>query len=182
MSNLDAPRGAQYVGTLGGGGANPRIEEYLHDANDASPIFVGDFVHLETDGNVRPANAAEAILGVVQYVKPDLSILETIEKGFGPASTAVYVGVIVEPFALYAIQDSGTNAATAVGDNSDIVATDGDTDTGVSAHELLTTLAGATAQLRRIKVSEKVGNDISAANSEWVVMINEHAIRTLAGV
>ena len=182
MSNLDAPRGAQYVGTVSGGGnAAPAIREYTKDASGGL-IFPGDFVHLETDGAVRAANAAEAIIGVVSYVKVDMDIAETEYPGYGPSASIVTVGVIIDPDALYAIQDSGTNAATAVGDNSEIVATDGSTVTGRSAHELLTTLAGATAQLRRVAVSDKVGNDISAANSEWIVMINEHALRTPAGV
>jgi len=181
MANVDAPSGARYVGRLGGG-ASPVIREYTHDASDASPIFVGDFVHLETDGNVRPANANEPLLGVVAYVKPDPDVQETMHPGYGPASTLVTVGVIIDPDALYEIQDSGTNAATAVGDNSDIVATDGNTTSGVSAHELLTTLAGGTAQLRRVAVSTLTGNDIASANSKWIVMINEHALRTAAGI
>lgn len=181
MANVDAPRGARYVGKLGGG-ATPTIREYNKDAADGSPIAPGDFVHLETDGNVRAANAGEVLLGVCAYVNPDPDVAKTMHPGYGPASTAVVVGVIVDPDALYAIQDSGTNAATAVGDNSDIVATDADTTIGRSRHEILNTLAGATAQLRRVAVSDVQDNDISAANAEWIVMINEHALRTAAGV
>lgn len=181
MANVDAPRGARYVGSLSGT-ANPVIREYTHDVSDANPIFPGDFVTLEADGNIAPSNAADVILGVAMYVKVDMDVAATEHPGYSPASTAAVVGVCVDPFALYAIQTDGTLALTDIGNNGEIVATNGSTTTGRSAHELSSTMAGATAQLRVVGLSPVEGNDVSTANSEWLVMINEHALRTEAGV
>ena len=180
MANVDAPSGARYVGSLSGT-SNPVVREYTQDASDANPIFPGDFVTLEADGNVAPSNAAGVILGVVQYVKVDMDVAATEHPGYSPASTLATVGVIIDPFALYAIQTDGTLALTDIGDNGEIVATDGDTTTGRSAHELSATMAGIAKQLRVIGFSPVEGNDVSSANSEWLVMINQSSLNTAAG-
>lgn len=183
MSNLDAPRGARYMGTLGGGGANPRTETYTHDVGDANPIFSGDFVKIEADGNVAPANLGDVLLGVCVGVDVDMDVAATEYPGYGPASTAVTVQVIVEPLALYAVQADGVVNADDVGQNADIVGTDGSTSTGRSAHEMGAVLAtGVSGQLRIKELSKIAENDITAANAEWIVMINESSFLTQAGL
>jgi len=181
MANLDAPKGAVYMGSLVSGSA-PAVVEYTHDASDANPIFVGDFVKLEADGRVAPADATDVLLGVCVQIHVDMDVRETEYPGYGPASTEVKVGVCIDPFATYEIQSSGTLAATDVGDNVEIVGTDGSVTTGLSAHEITATAVGATAQCRIIAVSPRQGNDISAANAKFIIMINENELRTAAGI
>jgi hypothetical protein len=182
MANVDRPRGAILVGTLSGAPATGKIRAFSVDASNGTAIFPGDFVKLEDDGNVAPAAATNAILGVCTGVKVDRSVAATEHPGYLPASTAGTVFVCVDKDAIYEIQEDGNATAAVVGTNADIVAGTGSTTTGMSAHELDSSDAtandasAASAQLRIIGYPDREDNDITATNAKFYVIINEHQL------
>lgn len=188
MANVDRPNGARPVSTLTGGSWQGQVRKYAVDAS-SSVIFPGDFIVLNADGNVDAANAGDLILGVCTGVDVDRTVAATEHPGYLPAASAGSVYVCVGTDIVYEIQEDG-NVATAgvVGANGDIVATDGSTTTGVSAHELdssdVTTKDGtpATGQLRIIAVVDREDNAIANSNARFLVRINEHSFDTAAGV
>jgi hypothetical protein len=109
---------------------------------------------------------------------------DDLTKQYRPASTARYVYVNTDPYAVYAIQedsDTSTLAAADVGNNCDIVVGTGSTTTGMSAMEVdSSTKNTTTAQVRLLALSQKSDNAIGT-NAEWEVMINEHEYKTTTG-
>jgi hypothetical protein len=186
MANVDGAFGARPIGTLDGSPWNSSVRSYPVDSSNGTAIFPGDFIKLEDDGNVAPAAATNAILGVCVGVVVDRAVPNTEHPGYLPASTAGNVLVCVGKDVLYEIQEDGNMASggarTVIGSNGDIVAGAGSTTTGRSAHELdssdVTTndTTPASAQLRVIDYVHNETNDPLLSNAKWIVMINEHQL------
>ena len=177
MANVDRPRGAIPVGTISGAPVNGNIREYSVDASNATAIFRGDFVTLESDGNVAPAAAGGVILGVCVGVVVDRAQAETEHPGYIPASTAATIRVAVGPDVLYEVQEDSVSsdlALTDVGANIDIIAGAGSTTTGISAHELDsdTATAAGSAQLRIVGFVNREDNEVGT-NGKWLVRVHE---------
>lgn len=165
----DAPFGALPTGEI------KRLRAYRKDAS-ASRIFPGDFVKMESDGNIAVATAGDRLLGVA--ADPSAN-----------ATADTEVMVYDDQDQLFVIQDDSdtTNVAeTNIGNNADIVATTGNTTTGRSNHELDSDTAGTgTAQLRMLGLHPiEAGSFASAAGSprRWIVRINEHEYGQTSGV
>jgi hypothetical protein len=176
MANVDRPNGFKLVGTISGTGINGNMRHYNVDSSNATAVFVGDAVKLEADGNVAPAAAGDAVLGVVVGVEVDRSIPETEHPGYIPASTAGRVKVAVGPDYLYEAQEDsvGSNLAlTDVGANVDLVAGSGSTTTGQSAHELdSSSVVSTTAQFRIVGLVDREDNEVGT-HAKWLVRIHE---------
>ena len=181
MPNANRPRGARAVRRIDGGACLPS-NPYTVDASNGTAIFVGDFVKLEADGNVAPAAAGNALIGVVTAVADDY---DNLARRYLPASTAGTVWVNDDPEAVFVVQeDDGGTALTAAarGANVDIVAGTGNTTTSISGHELDQDSVGVTTgQLRLLRLVDTENNDYGD-NADWEVRINEHQSRTIAGV
>lgn len=191
MANTDAPRGATPVGTISGSSWSGKVRRYTTDTAEA--LFLGDFVALDPDGKVRPANVSEDILGVcVGVLVAGVSDNHFVENGnlgaeehpgYAPASGGdIQVLVAVGPDIIYMIQDDASGSAAAnefdyINNNTEIVATAGSTTTGRSAHEISRTGVGtASAQVRIIGHAERPDNDVTLDNADWLVVINEHTL------
>lgn len=196
MANVDNPNGAKPVGTLSGAPWQGLIRSYLADGS-GDDIFIGDFVAMETDGRINAANAAQPLLGVCVGFQPAQagqtsgvtdhflgSTSYNLSKKYYDASVdgEAWILVAVGPDVIYEMQTDGTVAVTAIGDNAELVATAGDTTKGHSLQEVSSTLAGATAQLRYVEPVNRPDNDVSSANSRWIVRINENHYTTAAGI
>lgn len=187
MSNVDRPMGAIPVGTISGSPVNGAVREYPVDASNATAIFPGDFVTLETDGNVTPAAAGGVILGVCVGVKVDRSVAATEHPGYLPATTAGDIMVSVGPDVIYEVQEDGVGGALdagAIGSNIDHIAGAGSTDTGRSAHELDSSSATAagSAGLRIIGFSKRVDNEVGSANGKLLVVVHESHLNAANGI
>jgi len=172
MANVDRPNGAVPVRRLDGGACIP-ANTYSVDVTNATAIFIGDFVVMETDGSVAAAGTDAPILGVCTGVYDDYGDLT---RRHLPATTAGNIAVQDDPFCIFEIQDdgSGTPAQSWVGANSDIIAGAGSATTGISAHELdATTPVTTTAQLRILRLVPRPDNEW-ADNARMEVLINEH--------
>lgn len=183
MANTNFARGATPVGTLTGADWNSSVRHFNVDASNGTAVFVGDFIMMESDGNVAPATAGSTqIVGVMVGRVPTYADLT---KNYLPASTAGVVLVCTDPNAIYEIQEDsvgGAMAATQVGENADHIAGAGSTTTGRSAHQIdSSTQTAAAAGLRLLGIVDRPDNE--AGNyAKWLVTINEHAFKTTSGV
>ena len=197
MANTDAPRGATPVGTISGSPWSGKVRRYTTDTSEA--LFPGDFVHQETDGKVRPANAAEDILGVcVGVLVAGVANNHFVESGnlgteehpgYAAASSGdMQVLVAVGPDIIYKVQDDASGSAAAdefanLNANTEIVPTAGSTSTGRSAHEISRTGIGSgTAQVRIVGYDERPDNDATQDNADHLIIINEHSLDEGAGI
>src|SRR3990167_2743490 len=123
MANIDNPHGFRPVQTPHGG--PPRLTKYKF-SGEATAIFPGDLVVLESDGKVAVITAAseEPLLGVAaNYVAASAA-----------EDTAVYV--YDDPDQIFEVQHDGTSADDDVGDTLDPVATAGDATRFISQMEI----------------------------------------------
>jgi hypothetical protein len=186
MPNVDAPNGLRPVKHLDGSPFSGTANRYFVPATDSTAIFVGDAVvsagSADADGipTVAQASAGGNLLGVVVGIEP-----ETDESlNYRAASTARYVFVADSPDVVFEIQedsDGGAIAATAVGNNADLVVGSGSTATGTSGMELDSSGVGtAAAQLRILELAQRPDNEIGT-NAKWLVMLNEHERKSTTG-
>lgn len=176
MANRDAPRGAHPVRHLTGGNAFA-MNEYPVDSSNGTAIFPGDFMILEADGNVAPYTSGGGnLIGVCAGVKGDF---DNLTRRYLPASTAGTVFIYDDPNIIFEVQSDGTTEAVDKGQNCDVTATAGSTTTSISAHEASATTTSAIAQLRLLRPVPREDNDVTAANSDWEVLINEHQLHSV---
>lgn len=176
MANSDTPRGLYPLRKLDGSPYNGAVSVGSVDASNATAIFKGDPVHVETDGYFAPAGATGVIRGVMQHCEYTSNGAK-VYSNYLPATTAGTIYYVEASNMVFGIQEdsSGGNLAqTAVGANSDTVATAGSTTTGQSKYELDSTVtaSAATAQLRILGLVQRADNAIGT-NAEWEVCVNE---------
>ena len=149
MANSDTPFGFKPVKHLLGAPWNGKVTTYYVAAGDGTAIFKGDAVKsagaADATGKfptVIQAAAGDVIRGVVIGFGDNPYVMthpDNPNRDYRPASTAMYVFVVDDPFVVFEIQeDSGANdmAATMLGLQTDIVVGTGSTSTGKSAMEL----------------------------------------------
>jgi len=179
MANRDAPRGLTPSRHLTGGNAFS-MNAYSVDSSNATAIFPGDAMILEADGNVAPYTSGGGVLiGVCAGVDGDF---DNLTRRYLPASTAGTVWIYDDPDIVFEVQTDGTITADDAGNNADVTAGSGSTTTSISAHEVSATTGTGTAQLRLVRPVPREDNDVTAANSDWEVFINEHQNRSTTGI
>lgn len=126
MANTDAPRG--FIPLLSEG-KQIRARKYIKDTAEA--IYQGDLVRLASDGEIEPYDNADATcIGVAaEYA----------------AASATSILVYDDPSIVYTAQCDGTFALTNIGNNADVLATNG---SGLlSAHEVQSSSFATTVTL-----------------------------------
>lgn len=192
MANPTAPFGLRPVRSLTGKVAG-QVNEYAHDSGDSTAIFIGDSVVTTAGGGTTGVAGIQdgtplvtasgsvttgAIRGSVVGVRPTLSNL-TLQ--YGLASTNYALLVCDDPFALFTIMFSGTEAVADINGNVGITAAAGSTTTGQSAY-VATTPTSATSNVLRIIRLAPVVNNIIGASAVLEVMINVHELKQTAGL
>lgn len=187
MANVDRVNGLVPIKHLDGSPFNGAVNRYHVAAGDATAIFIGDAVKstgtADTRGvpTVTQAAAGDAIRGVVVGIESPL----TEDTLYRTASTEMYVLVVDAPDVIFAIQedsDLGALAVTAVGGNADLIVGAGDASLGTSGMELDSSSAvTTTAQLRILRLHDTQDNEVGV-NALWEVLINEHELKSTAGV
>lgn len=192
MANADTPFGLKYLYSLAGGRA--QTHRYYIPSTDSTAVYVNDPVVLAGSADTKgvAATVTRATVGNGYYITgvvagfqvadgantPNLNII------YRPASTAMYVEVYDDPWAIFLIQDDGVAALTAddVGFNAVLIAThSGSTSTGLSGIEMNTSTdapaADASNQLLIRNLYDSPDNALGV-NAKWEVMINLHTYRS----
>lgn len=191
MANTDKPSGFKPVGHYFGLDWTASIRCYYVGSSDSTAIYKYDMVRLNGSSDstgiyadVDQAAATESLLGsavgfsTVPQIVADPSNLTRLYR---PASTAMYVYVVTDPFVIYEAQEDsvgGSIAAASVSLSTDITVGTGSTTTGLSAMELdssdVATAAGQMRLLGRVNREDNaLGNQC-----KWLCMINgtEHQL------
>ncbi len=183
MANIDRVNGLRPVKYLNGVAYTGAVTRYFIPSTDSTAMFIGDAVKSagSADANgvatIAQCAAGDAVRGVIVGFES-----ETADSPiYRVASTDRYALVADAPDLVFEIQEDGAIAATAVGNNADIVVATGNTTTGTSGMELDSSTAATTAAtLRILGLVQRTDNEIGT-NSKLLVLINEHELKATAG-
>ena len=169
-------------------------------ASDGTATFIGDAVKLadldaaRIDGGpyvqaVIQAAATNPIFGIVMgFQKHLVATGMDLSTRHRPASTAMYVLVKpAHPLDVYRMQaddDTETLTAASIGCNADIIVGSGNAVTGMSAMEIDSSTAAATAglQVRIVGVVDRPDNVLGSVQQDMLVSINQNQAFNDAGV
>ena len=189
MANKDAAFGLKAIGKVGQNRDNQGLSEY-DIAASATAIYQNDPVKMLATGTIGVAAAGDVLLGPLNGVFfTDASTSKpTYANHLEGSNTATdIVGFVADdPYERFEIQsnNAGASAQTDIGNCADIEYTAGATPNYVSKVELDdSSLGTSSAQLKIIGLSKDPDNsDLTSANVNWVVTINEHFLKATAGV
>ena len=189
MANQDSPFGLRAIGKIGQNRDNQGLAEFSIAAS-ATAIFGQDPVKALNTGTIGVAAAGDSLLGALNGVF--FTDANTSKPTFanhllaGNTATDIVGFVSSDPYERFEIQSDNTTASaqTDVFMNYDITYAAGSTHDYLSGVELDdSTLSSTSGQLRVVGVSKDIkNNDLSASHVNFVVMINEHFLKTQAGV
>ena len=187
MANQDAAFGLRPLKTFGQQDDSTGMTSHKILPGDTSAIYQGSLVGSPATGTgYVKIQAAALVLNLgafwgTFYVDP--TTLKPTYKNYYPGSVtppssgAVEAFVYDSPMQMYEIQsdNAGASAVTDIFKCADIVGTSGSTLNGVSSMELDDTdIDTGPEQLKIVGLSrDPKNNDITAANVNWRVMVNE---------
>jgi hypothetical protein len=196
MANVNAPQGFKLVGHLSGTDSAPALQTCFIPATDGGSYFVGDVVVTAQSSStsdtlnagrgcpiIARATTAEIIKGVIVSVLPSESAPNvSITKTHRAASTAQYVEVCIDPFALFEVQAHGSTltATKGVGLNADTSIGTGSTVTGTSGDELLDSGVAVTSTLQW-KIHSFVNAPDNAIGANVRVLVSMNASELMVG-
>lgn len=191
MANANIVFGFRPVQNLDGSPWSGATRTVYFPSSDSTATFVGDLVKLTGSGDadgkyatVAQCAAGDTPYGVVVGFKPDPTDLELTYR---KASTARYAEVAVgDAVIMEAQEDSvgGALAAANIGQNIDVVvASSGDTTSGLSGMQLDSSTAATTntLPLRLIGLVDREDNALGT-NAKWLVRLNLSEFRATTGV
>jgi hypothetical protein len=193
MANKDAAFGLRPIGKVGQNKDNQGLSEYNIAAN-SSAIYQNDTVQFLATGYVGVADTTTAVLlgslnGVFYTDTADQKPRWANHLAASNAATDIVGFVSDDPYERFEVQSSTTLAIADIGLNADIVYAAGASPNFVSKVEVDTgTMVSTTAQFRVVGVakdlenSEKSNATTYAANVNVVGIINEHFLKSTAGI
>jgi len=189
MANKDAAFGLKPIGKVGQNGDNNGLSEYSIAAS-ATAIYFQDPVAMAATGTITVAAAGGVLLGSLNgvFFTDATTSKPTFANHLNASNTATdIVGFVTDdPYQRYEVQsdNTGASAQTDIGNVADIVYAAGSSPDYVSKVELDDSdLATSDGQLKVIGVSrDPENNDLTSANVNFVVTINEHFLKQEAGV
>ena len=190
MANKDAAFGLRPIGKVGQNRDNQGLSEYSIAANDSTTIYFQDPVKPTAAGTIDQGAAGGNIIGSLNgvfYTDPTTKKPTWANHYAGSnAASDIVAFVADDPYERFEIQSNNTaaSAQTDVFNNADIELNAGDSANYVSKAELNDSTLNNTlsAQLRIVGVSKDPDNsDLGSANVNFVVMINEHSLKSETG-
>ena len=186
MANQDAAFGLRPLKTVGQQDDSTGMGQHWIDAGEASAMYQGSLVSSPGTGTgyIDIAGLTD-VLNVGAFwgcFYNDPTTLKPTFKNYYPGSITppgskdIEAFVYDSPTQMYEVQsdNAGASAQADVFKCYDIVGTGGSTLNGVSSMELDDGTQGTTGQLKIIGLSrDPKNNDITAANVNWRVMLNE---------
>src|SRR5210317_753195 len=188
-TNKDAAFGLRAIGKVGQNRDNQGLSEYSIAASSTA-IYQNDPVQALATGYIGVGGAGGNLLGSLNgvFYTDSSNSKPTWANHLEASNTATdIVGFVSDdPYERFEIQanNAGASAQTDVGNNADIASAAGSSPNYISKVELDdSSLATTTAQLKIVGVSKDPDNsDLTAANVNWVVTINEHFLKQTAGI
>lgn len=153
MPDIRDARGLIASRTLGGG-RNFHVIDYRVSGNNISPIFRGDLVTFDSNGDVQRITCNTTVaqrvpIGVVAYcLGADRRPLTFNQPTRGPyitTSTDGYVGVYIDPTIIYNVQCDGTVSRANVTSYIGVTAGVGNTAAGYSTIQVQSSTVAVTA-------------------------------------
>jgi len=190
MANIDAPFGFRQVGGLGSRPTSNGTSQYKIASGQTAAIYAGDVVCLAGSGGLKVEGGTTVTAGHVGPSETDAARNVGIFNGclyedpttnkptfqnYWPGDVAAAADAFIydDPDDLFEVQTAGTHTQAVVGQACDMVYAAGSTVTnGRSKEELLGT-ASASGMFSVLRLSEDPSNnDVSSANSNWIVKFN----------
>jgi len=190
MANIDAPFGFRQVGGLGSRPTSNGTSQYKIASGQTAAIYAGDVVALAGSGGLKVQGGTTVTAG---YVGPsvtnasrnvgifngclyeDPTTNKPTFQNYWPGDVAAAADAFIydDPDDLFEVQTAGTHTQAVVGQACDMAYAAGSTVTnGRSKEELLGT-ASASGMFSVLRLSEDPSNnDVSSANSNWIVKFN----------
>ncbi len=192
MANLSRVRGFLPTGYIGGAAYNGEHTLYAVSASDATAMFIGDLVKVDT--TLDTTALTDAYAPAIPFVKVTGGTITTtvyrgVAAGFLPepmfsqsgraslglsyrlASTARYVMVVDTSTVVFEVEESGTNSYVSATNNPvnkllDVTAGSGVTTTGISGYTVTGAAGGGTTNLpiRVLRLTQRPNNFLSAAS------------------
>ena len=187
MANKDAAFGLKAIGKVGQNRDNQGLSEYSIAAS-SDAIFQNDPVMMAATGKIVVGTAAAVLLGSLNgvFFTDATTSKPTYANHLNASNTATdIVGFVSDdPYERFEIQSDAAFAVAEVGFNADIVYAAGSSPNFVSKVELdHSDLKTAIAQLRVIGISkDPENNEAGAADTNAVVIINEHFLKGTVGI
>ena len=194
MANKDAAFGLKPIGKIGQNADNQGLTEYLIADNYASAIYQGDPVKAVAGGTVEVAAAENTnLVGVFwgQFITKDPTTGKPTYRNYYTQTNVangeeIRAFVYDDPYERFEVQSNkaSASAGTEVFELADIEYTAGSTINGVSKVELDdASFVTTSAQMQVVGVSKDIeNNDLTSANVNFVVRINEHLYKQTVGV
>ena len=189
MANKNSPFGLRAIGKVGQNDDNQGLAEFSIAASAGATYLQYPVKALKT-GTIGVAGAGDVLLGTLNGVF--FTAADTQKPTFannlkaGNTATDIVGFVSSDPYERFEIQSDNTlaSAQTDVFMNYDILYTAGDSANYVSAVQLDdSTTSSTSGQLKVIGVSKDPdNNDLGASHVNFVVTINEHFLKQIAGV
>ena len=187
MANKDSAFGLRAIGKVGQNRDNQGLSEYgIAASSDA--IYQNDPIMMAATGKIVVGAAASVLLGSLNgvFFTDATTSKPTYANHLNGSNTASdIVGFVSDdPYERFEIQSDAALAVAEIGLNADIVYAAGSTPNFVSKVELdHSDLKTATAQLRVIGISkDPENNEAGAADTNAVVIINEHFLKGTVGI
>ena len=189
MANQDSAFGLRPIGKVGQNRDNQGLSEYSIAASSTA-IYFQDPVKALATGYIGVAAAGDVLLGSLNgifYTAATTNKPTWANNLAGSNTASDIVGFVSDdPYERFEVQtdNSGASAQTDVFMNYDILYAAGDSANYVSKVELDdSTTSASSGQLKVLGVSKEIkNNDLASANTNFVVTINEHFIKQVAGV
>lgn len=192
MTNPNQAFGLRPVGSLSGGSNLGKMRKVAIPASNGTALYPGDPVII-TGTSLADTQGSGDILEVValataagsNYISGVL-VSRVVDKAddnvYLPTATAGYFLMCDDPFALFEIQGSTTDAVGDIGATASLVSGAGSTALGVSGWQLDSTTIGTGTQLTVQGVRQSDRNDLASANPVMLVTINLHQSLHTTGV
>ena len=187
MANKDAAFGLKAIGKVGQNRDNQGLSEYGIAASSTA-IYQNDPVMMAATGKIVVGTAAAVLLGSLNGVFfTDATTSKPTYANHLNASNAAtdIVGFVSDdPYERFEIQSDAALAVADIGLNADIVYAAGSSPNFISKVELdHSDLATTGEQLRVIGISkDPENNEAGAADTNAVVIINEHFLKGTTGI
>ena len=187
MANKDSAFGLRAIGKVGQNRDNQGLSEYGIAASSTA-IYQGDPIMMAATGKIVVGTAAAVLLGSLNGVFfTDATTSKPTYANHLNASNAAtdIVGFVSDdPYERFEIQSDAALAVADIGLNADIVYAAGSSPNFISKVELdHSDLATTGEQLRVIGISkDPENNEAGAADTNAVVIINEHFLKGTVGI